>query len=281
MNKNILLFDGAMGTMLLKNGIKNNESCEIFGFNNKEIVLDIHKSYLEAGCDIITTNTLLANRFYLKDTGYSVEEIIKNSINIAKEAIKGYENKFIALDVGPIPMIENNLSYDETYEIFKEVAILGEKYGVDFIYLETMMEIKQVKIAVKACRENTNLPIFCSMPFYEQKAVDENSIEKIIDEINKLDIEAFGVNCSFLNEGLDVVVEKILRLSNKKVIVMPNTGRPINIGDDLSDLVYENNEDEFFRYVKKYIDLGVDFVGGCCGTTPLYIKKISDYIKNN
>ncbi len=261
MNKNILLFDGAMGTMLLKNGIKNNESCEIFGFNNKEIVLDIHKSYLEAGCDIITTNTLLANRFYLKDTGYSVEEIIKNSINIAKEAIKGYENKFIALDVGPIPMIENNLSYDETYEIFKEVAILGEKYGVDFIYFETMMEIEQVKIAVKACRENTNLPIFCSMPFHEQKAIDENSIEKIIDEINKLYIEAFGVNCSFLNEGLDVVVEKILRLSNKKVIVMPNAGRPINIGDDLSNLVYENNEDEFFRYVKKYIDLGVDFVG--------------------
>ncbi len=281
-NKEILIFDGAMGTILLKNGIKKGESSEIFGFNNKEIILNIHKSYLDAGCDIITTNTFLANKLQLNDTNYSLEEIVRDAIYVAKEAIKDYENKFIALDIGPIIMNKYNLSEKEAYELFKEVALLGEKYNVDLILLETMMSLKEMKIGIKACKENTKLPVFCSMTFdREERSLDGNTVEKVISEINKLDIDAFGINCSFGAKESLKIVEKICKLSNKKVIAIPNAGIPKAINNDFNNLIYENNEDEFLYYIKKYIDLGVSFVGGCCGTTPSYIKKISDYIKND
>lgn len=274
--KDILIFDGAMGTMLQKNGMKKGENSEIFGFINSEVVLNIHKSYLEAGCDIITTNTFLANRINLKDSNYSLEEIVKNAIYLAKEATKNYKNKLVALDVGPIIMNRYNLSEKEAYEIFKEVVVLGEKYDVDLILLETMMSLEEMKIGIKACIENTKLQIFCSMTFdKEEKSLDGKSIETVISEVNRLDIDAFGINCSFGAKESLKIVEKLCKLSNKKVIAIPNAGIPKSIN---GDFIYENNEEEFLYYIKKYIDLGVSFVGGCCGTTPSYIKNISKFV---
>ena len=132
-NKELILFDGAMGTMLQKNGLKLGENPEKLNFSHEDMIIKIHKSYIDSGANIITTNTFGANRLKLKESGYSVEETISKAVSLAKEATKD-TNAFIALDIGPIgellePM--GTLSFEEAYESFKEQIIIGHKAGAD------------------------------------------------------------------------------------------------------------------------------------------------------
>ena len=160
---NILLFDGAMGTMLQQKGLKIGENPEVFGFKNPEKLMDIHSQYLEAGSNIITTNTFGANELKLNKLGYTVEEIVDNAVSMAKKSIEKSDKskpRFVALDIGPIgEMMEpmGTMSFDKAYEIFKRQAIQGEKSGADLIIIETMMDLYEAKAAVLAVKENTNL----------------------------------------------------------------------------------------------------------------------------
>ena len=170
---NILIFDGAMGTMLQQKGLQIGENPEVFGFKNPDKLIDIHRLYLEAGSNVITTNTFGANELKLDKLGYTVEEIVDNAVNMAKMAIEKSDKskpRFVALDLGPIgEMLEpiGTLSFDRAYEIFKRQAIQGEKSGANLIIIETMMDLYEAKAAVLAAKENTNLPVFCTMTFDE------------------------------------------------------------------------------------------------------------------
>ena len=281
---NILIFDGAMGTMLQQNGLEIGENPELFGLKNPEILIKIHKSYLEAGSNVITTNTFGANELKLDKLGYTVEEVLDSAIKTAKMAIEKVDKskpRFVALDIGPIgEMLEpmGTLTFDKAYEIFKRQVIQGEKSGADLIIIETMMDLYEAKAAVLAAKENSKLPIFCTMTFDE----DERSFtgctpESMVATIQGLGVDAIGVNCSLGPKKLINIVEKITKIATVPVIVQANAGLP----DIIDGQAYYNmNEKDFYKGVEVFIRLGARIIGGCCGTSPKFIKEISDNISN-
>ena len=278
----ILIFDGAMGTMLQKEGLPIGDNPEIFGIKNPHKLLKIHKKYLEAGSNVLTTNTFGCNELKVNKLGYTVEEVIDTAVSIAKQAIEESDKskpRFVALDIGPIgEMLEpmGTLSFDRAYEIFKRQAIQGEKSGADLIIIETMMDLYEAKAAVLAAKENTNLPVICTMTFDENGRSFTGCLpETMVATIEGLGVDALGVNCSLGPKQLLPIVKTITELANVPVIVQANAGLPV-IKE--GQAVYEMNDEEFFQGVKDFVDLGVSIVGGCCGTNETFIKKISDNI---
>ncbi|MDU4935683.1 MAG: homocysteine S-methyltransferase family protein [Peptostreptococcaceae bacterium] len=281
---NILIFDGAMGTMLQKNGLQMGENPEIFGFNNPDILINIHKAYLEAGANVVTTNTFGANELKLDKLGYTVEEIVDNAISVAKKAIDNVDKskpRYIALDIGPIgEMLEpmGTLSFDRAYEIFKRQAVQGEKSGANIIIIETMMDLYEAKAAVLAVKENTNLPVFCTMTFDEDgRSFTGCTPESMVATIGGLGVDAIGVNCSLGPKQLLPIVKKITKMATIPVIVQANAGLPNIIGEQA---YYDIDEKEFYSGVVEFINSGARIIGGCCGTNPNFIKYISDNIKD-
>ena len=279
----ILIFDGAMGTMLQKEGLPIGDNPEIFGIKNPHKLLKIHKKYLEAGSNVLTTNTFGCNELKVNKLGYTVEEVIDRAVSIAKQAIEESDKskpRFVALDIGPIgEMLEpmGTLSFDRAYEIFKRQVIQGEKSGADLIIIETMMDLYEAKAAVLAAKENTNLPVICTMTFDENGRSFTGCLpEAMVATIEGLGVDALGVNCSLGPKQLLPIVKTITELANVPVIVQANAGLPV-IKE--GQAVYEMNDEEFFQGVKKFVDLGVSIVGGCCGTNETFIKKICDNIE--
>ena len=281
---NILIFDGAMGTMLQRNGLQMGENPEIFGLKNPNILINIHKLYLEAGSNLVTTNTFGANELKLEKLGYTVEEVLDNAISVAKEAIKKVDKskpRYVALDIGPIgEMLEpmGTLSFDRAYEIFKRQAIQGEKSGADLVIIETMMDLYEAKAAVLAVKENTNLPIFCTMTFDEDgRSFTGCTPESMVATIEGLGVDALGVNCSLGPKQLLPIVQKIAKRTTTPVIVQANAGLPNIIN---GKAYYDVDEKEFYKGVVEFINAGARIIGGCCGTNPGFIREISDNIKN-
>ncbi len=279
---NLLIFDGAMGTMLQKEGLPIGDNPEIFGMKNPDKLLKIHKKYLEAGCNVLTTNTFGCNELKVTKLGYTVEEIINNAITIAKQAISESDKsnpRFVALDIGPIgEMLEpmGTLSFDRAYEIFKRQAIQGEKSGADLIIIETMMDLYEAKVAVLAAKENTNLPVICTMTFDENERSFTGCLpQAMVATIEGLGVDALGVNCSLGPKQLLPIVKIITELANVPVIVQANAGLPVI---ENNQTVYKMTAKEFFQGVKDFVDLGVSIIGGCCGTNETFIKEICDNI---
>ena len=277
---NLLIFDGAMGTMLQREGLPIGDNPEIFGLKNPDKLLKIHKKYLEAGSNVLTTNTFGCNELKVTKLGYTVEEIIDSAIKIAKQAISESDKskpRFVALDIGPIgEMLEpmGTLSFDRAYEIFKRQAIQGEKSGADLIIIETMMDLYEAKAAVLAAKENTNLPVICTMTFDENGRSFTGCLpESMVATLEGLGVDALGVNCSLGPKQLLPIVKTITGLSNVPVIVQANAGLP-EIEDGKT--IYKMTANEFFQGVKKFVDLGVSIIGGCCGTNETFIKEVCD-----
>ena len=279
---NLLIFDGAMGTMLQKEGLPIGDNPEIFGLKNSDKLLKIHKKYLDAGCNVLTTNTFGCNELKITKLGYTVEEIIDNAIKVARQAIEESDKskpRFVALDIGPIgEMLEpmGTLSFERAYEIFARQAIQGEKSGADLIIIETMMDLYEAKAAVLAVKENTNLPVICTMTFEENGRSFTGCLpEAMVATIEGLGVDAIGVNCSLGPKQLLPIVKRITELAKIPVIVQANAGLPIIKNNEA---IYEMTAKEFFQGVKKFVDLGVSIIGGCCGTNETFIKEICDNI---
>lgn len=279
---NILIFDGAMGTMLQNEGLKIGENPEIFGFKNPNKLMKIHKEYLDAGCNVITTNTFGANELKLNKLGYTVEQIIENAVNVAKTTIEKCDKskkRYVALDIGPIgEMLEpmGTLSFDKAYEIFKRQAMQGEKSGADIVIIETMMDLYEAKAAVLAVKENTSLPVFCTMTFDENgRSFTGCMPESMVYTIEGLGVDAIGVNCSLGPKQLLPIVKTISKIANIPVIVQANAGLPEIVN---KKAVYNVDGNAFYEGVKNFIENGASIIGGCCGTNPEFIRIISDNI---
>ena len=199
MEYKITILDGAMGTMLQKAGLKPGEHPEVFGYNNPEIVTKIHKKYIDAGSDIVYTNTFGANSHKLSGCGLSVDEAVKSAVYCAKEAAKGSGVK-VALDVGPIgELLEplGTLAFEDAYEVYKELMTAGEKYGVDLIVCETFTDLYDVKAAVLAAKENTKLPVWVTMSYEESgRTFTGTIIPSMALTLEGLGVDAMGFNCS-------------------------------------------------------------------------------------
>lgn len=267
-NKDFVILDGALGTELQRRGLKSGEPPEKMLFSDFGTVVDVHRSYVEAGADVIYTDTFGANRYKLDPSGPSVDEVVKRALDAARCA----GAKTVALDVGPLGrLIEplGDLSFEEAYEAFREVVVSGEKNGADMIVIETMSDLFEIKAALLAAKENTSLPVLCSMSFEAGgRTFTGCGAREAAITLSSLGADAIGVNCSTGPDDLFDTVAEILRYSTVPVSVKPNAGLPDPVTGK-----YSLKADEFARFMKKYAEAGVKFLGGCCGTTPEYIKK--------
>ncbi len=278
LKNDFVLLDGGFGTELIKKGLKPSEDSASAVFNHPDWVKDIHRSYAKAGSNIIMANSFGANSFKLKDTPYSVEETVSKAISLAKEGTHGTD-VLVGLDVsttGKLLFPAGDLTFDSAYECFKEVAVCGEKAGADLICLETFTDLREARIALLASKENTNLPVFVTVTFGENGLTANGSRPSAVAvALCAAGADAVGLNCSSGPDKLKEIVEEFLKYSSVPVIVKPNAGLP-----DLETGGYTMGADEFTRYMKTYREMGVSVMGGCCGTSPEYIKSLKEMALN-
>ncbi len=281
LKKGYIVLDGAMGTMLQKKGMKMGVVPETLGITKPEWIIDIHKQYIEAGSDVIYANTFGANRYKLKGTGYSTEEIIKKAIENGRKACEGSKS-YVALDIGPIGQLlepTGSLSFEEAYDIFKEEILAGK--DADVIVIETMTDLIETKAAVLAAKENSNLPVFVTMTFEENKRTFTGcSVSAMVLTIVGLGVDAIGVNCSLGPDQLAPIVEEIGKWSDIPVIVKANAGLPDPVTNE-----YDVTPEQFVEDYKQMLKFGARIFGGCCGTNPEYIRAVKAMLveaqKNN
>ena len=270
LGKEILIFDGAMGTMLQKNGLDVGELPEILNFNNSEIIKKIHKEYIDAGCNILTTNTFGANKYKFEGTEYTVKQVIEKAIELAK-SVAG--DGYVALDIGPSGKLmkpTGELSFDEAYEVFKEQVIAGK--DADLILFETFSDLHEAKAGILAAKENSDLPVFCSMTFQEDgRTLMGTDPLTAVNVLQDLGIDAIGINCSLGPKQLIKIVKEMLKYSTIPVFVQPNAGLPKIVE---GETVFEIDIEEFVQSMKEMVESGVHVIGGCCGTNPDFISAL-------
>ena len=281
MKHDIILLDGAMGTMLQRAGLKPGEKPEVFGMQHPEVVRDIHLRYVEAGSDVIYANTFGVNSRKYEGSGYSVPEVVAANIRTAKEAAgqapDGRKVR-VALDIGPIGELMEplgTLSFEEAYECFREILLAGQQAGADLVIFETMTDLYEVKAGVLAAKENTSLPIWVTMTFEKSgrtfAGTDPAAMALTLDALG---VEALGVNCSLGPEDLIPMVQKIRERTSLPVIVKPNAGLP-----DPRTGAYAMTPEGFAHCMAVYPEMGVHIMGGCCGTQPSFIAALHDQFK--
>lgn len=286
LDKRPLLIDGAMGTMLQKYGLKSGECSEEWNISHSQVVKNIHQEYVKAGADIILTNTFGANRIKLSNFGrenYTLK-INEIAVNIAKEAINKERSLkkriFIAGSVGPTGKIlepYGDLKVSEVYKNYKEQAVTLEKAGVDLIILETFYDLEEIKAALKATKENTNLMVVASMTFDKNlKTIYGVDPEKAVIDLEDEGTDGIGANCGTGPEVLYKVLKIMKEVSKTYLMVKPNAGIPEFVE---GKVVYPASSKVMSDYAEKFIRSGISLIGGCCGTTPLHIKAMSDKIR--
>lgn len=285
LGRELLFFDGGMGTLLQEKGLLPGELPESWNIKRRETVIEIHRKYYEAGSDVVLTNTFGANALKFHDESYSVEEIIKAAAENANEArrlgVADGRAAYVALDMGPTgkllePM--GDLSFSDAYEAFKEMAVCGEKAGVDFVHIETMSDTYEVKAAVLAVKENTNLPVTVTMIFDEKgKLLTGGDVASVVALLEGLRVDAIGLNCGMGPKQMMPVMEELLSLTSLPVIMKPNAGLPVQRGEETC---YDVEPDIFAGWMAKMAEKGACVIGGCCGTTPAHIEAMVKACKN-
>ncbi|MBR4862281.1 MAG: homocysteine S-methyltransferase family protein [Firmicutes bacterium] len=278
LGKKILFFDGGMGSMLQTKGMTPGENTDVWNFTRPEDIVDVHRQYAEAGADIILTNMFGANRLKVAGTGYTVEQLVKQGIANARQvaeevgAAQG-RSIFVAADVAPTGKLLQplgDLSFDDAYDIFKEIVVAAEEGGADFIHIETMSDTLEVKAAVLAAKENTSLPVFATVTFDQGgKMLTGGNVEAVVALLEGLGVDALGVNCGLGPFQLEQVVADFLRVASVPVIIQPNAGLP---RQEKGQTVYDISAEDFAKKMRDFAEDGAWLLGGCCGTTPAHIR---------
>ena len=277
----ILYLDGGMGTLLQKRGLVAGELPERWNITHPDVITDIHKSYLDAGSNVISTNTFGANS--LKFSDGELEEIIKSAVANARRAIKlsNQKNAFVALDIGPTGKMlrpYGDLDFEEAVSVFSRTVELGVKYGVDLIFIETMNDSYETKAALLAAKESSNLPVFVSNAYGKDgKLMTGADPLTMISLLEGMGADAIGVNCSQGPRALAPIVREYLKYSSLPVIMKANAGLP-SVENGVT--VFDIDEKQFAEAVSLLVKEGVHIVGGCCGTTPEYISALFDATKD-
>lgn len=276
MDKKIHLLDGASGTCLWEKAGKN---IPVWRFNieNPEIVVELHKEYIEAGSNIIFTNTFSANREAVEKTDYTVEEIVKAGVKLAKQAAEDTNVK-VALDIGPLTeLLEpyGDLEEDDAYEIYREQIGAGMSENPDLVVCETFMDIEMLKIAVSVANEY-DVPVFCTMSFDKTgRTIMGNSVKDMVDGLSELKVAAIGLNCSLGPDLALPVIAQFKEYTDLPLIFKPNAGvQTVKDGKTVTEFDVES----FVANVIPAIEHGAVYLGGCCGSSPEYIKNIKSKI---
>ena len=278
----IVYFDGGMGTLLQKDGLRPGELPERWNISHSDVIVRIQKDYFDAGTNIICTNTFGANSLKYDDS--ELENIIYAAVDNAKKARDfsiGAQEKFIALDIGPIGKLLKpfgDFDFEEAVSIYAKTVKIGSSCGVDLIYIETMNDSYDTKAALLAAKENSTLPVFASNAYGEDgKLMTGASPAAMAAMLEGMGADAIGANCSLGPKQLRGVVEEYLEYASIPVLLKPNAGLPRS---ENGKTVYDVYPEEFSEDLFEYVKMGVRIIGGCCGTTPDHIKAAVNKTKN-
>ena len=276
-----LFFDGGTGTILQERGLTAGELPETWNLTRPEELIAVHRAYLDAGSDIICANTFGANALKFPQ---NLREIVEAGIRNAQQARRevGREDAYIALDIGPTgrllqPM--GDLPFEQAVEVFGDVVRIGAAAGADLVLIETMSDSYEAKAAVLAAKENCDLPVLVTTIFDEKgKLLTGGTVDSVVAMLEGLRVDALGVNCGLGPKQMLPIVRRLTEVSSLPIIVNPNAGLPRS---ENGKTVYDIDADEFADLMEQIADLGVQALGGCCGTTPVHIRKMIERCKNH
>jgi len=280
LRERLLIMDGAMGTMLQQRGMMPGQCPELFGVEHPDILTEIHRQYLEAGADIVETNTFGGNRFKLTEYGLEnrIEEINAEAVRAARQAARG--KILVAGCVGPTgkllaPM--GDVNFDDLYNVFREQVLALEKAGADLISIETMSDIGEMRAALIAARQCSRLPVIAHLTFEPggrtMMGTDPITALVILDALQPL---AIGANCSGGAQELLPIIQTMGRYTRNFLSVEPNAGLPCLVE---GKTVFPDTPEEMAEYALRLRDAGANIIGGCCGTTPQHIQAMAAVLK--
>ena len=276
-NRELIILDGAMGTMLQAAGLPVGQIPELWNCTQPETVAGVHKKYVEAGSRVLYTNTFGVNRFKTSGCGRSVVELVEGGVRCARMAVGDRDVK-VALDIGPLGQLLEplgTLRFEEAYDVFREIVVSGERAGADLVIIETMSDLYEVKAAVLAAKENTKLPVWVTMTFEASgRTFLGTTVPAMGLTLSGLGVDAMGFNCSLGPEKLLPLVEELSHWTDRPLILKPNAGLP-----DPATGEYSMTAEDFARELAPARELGVSIFGGCCGTTPEFIRALSAALK--
>ena len=282
LGKRILVMDGAMGTQLMERGVRPEDCFDAVNINKPDIVEAVHKAYVDAGADIIETNTFGANRIKLLDYGLDkkVKEINVAAAQLARKAMG--DKGFVCGSIGPLgKMLDplGEITFDQAYDTFAEQAKALEEGGVDVVSIETISDLQEMRAAVIAVKNETKLPVIASLTYDDgEKTIYGTTPEVAVAVLEALGVDVIGANCSTGPEGMLKVCRKLLVVSCKSIMVMPNAGMPELIDNKA---VYKMTPEKFGSFAKKFAEMGARIIGGCCGTRPEHIRAVKSQIPNS
>lgn len=277
-SRELLFFDGAMGTLLQQNGLRAGELPEVWNITHPDVVIGIHKSYIDAGCDVLTANTFGANSLKLANSGFSVDEVISAAVRNAKKVADAtHAETFVALDLGPSgKLLEpyGDLPFEKSYDLYKEQITAGERAGADFILFETMGDLYEIKSGVLAAKENSSLPVIVTMIFNEKgQLLTGADIKTAVFTLESLGVDGIGLNCGLGPKQMLAFAREMRRYSSLPMVVNPNAGLPECVN---GVTFYNVSAEEFADDMLDIARLGVCCLGGCCGTSPEHIRLTAE-----
>jgi 5-methyltetrahydrofolate--homocysteine methyltransferase len=269
----LTILDGAMGTVLQQKGLPAGGPPELLNLTHPELIEDVHRSYIRAGSRVIYTNTFGANRMKLERTGHSPGEVIAAAVAAAKKAAAG-TGAAVALDVGPLgALLEplGSLSFEKAYGLFREMTEAGQAAGADLIVIETVTDLYEAKAALLAAKESTDLPVFVTMSFEERgRTFTGCTAASMARTLEGLGADAIGLNCSLGPDKLAPLIREICENTALPVIAKPNAGLP-----DPMTGQYDMGPEAFAAAMLPCLEAGATILGGCCGTSPEYIRALA------
>ena len=266
---NITLLDGATGTQFQLRGLPAGKSPELLNLEDPALVEEIHRAYVEAGSDVVYANTFGANRLKMPDG--KAESIVRAGVEAARRAAG---DKFVALDIGPTGALcepLGSMTFDEAYAVFAEVVKAGA--GADLIVIETMSDLTELRAALLAARENSSLPVMCSMTFEESGRTFTGVLPEAFALCASPFADVVGINCSLGPDKLLPVMKRVAAYTQKPLFIKANAGLPD------ANMNYELSPEAFSALHGEYLNMGVNILGGCCGTTPGHIAALKKLIE--
>ncbi len=277
----IILFDGGMGTELIKRGLEPGKVPDILNIEKSDTIAEIHKSYYDAGSDMCQSNTFGSTPLNLRRHNLEnrINEIIEKALENIKEACPS--ESLIVGDIGPTGEFRppvGNASSEEWYSSFSTQAKLMEK-GVDLWHIETISDLEEMLAAINAIRDISKKPLISSMTYKKTKkgffTIMGDSLEKCIRTLNNENVDVIGANCTLGSSDMLDLLRNAKSFTDKPLSIKPNAGQPV-IKDNIT--FYEQSAEIFADDIRKMINIGVKIVGGCCGTSPKTIREIRKII---
>ena len=287
LREGILYLDGGTGSILQSLGLKPGELPEVWNIERANDIVNVARQYYEAGSNVVYTNTFGANslKYDGKDGRYSVEEIVSAAVNNTRRALneaKGDKSdRYVALDIGPLGKMLSplgDLPFEEAVEIFANTVRAGVKAGADLIAIETMNDSYETKTAVLAAQENSDLPVIVTNVYDEEaKLMTGACPESMVAMLEGLGVDALGANCSLGPKQMIPIAKRLYEATSLPLIMKPNAGLPKSVD---GKTVFDVDAKEFSDIMTELVSLGARILGGCCGTTPEYIKETVKATKN-